>query len=89
MVTASQNLKSGFWGVLRSFNVIAYERYEAVRRHKILRPFGWIAVSVRYLFRVITGKRKHVELKKELAMGQYRKNYYSRLAVFQSEDQTR
>ncbi len=81
--------KSGFMGVLRSFNTIAYERYEPVRKYKILRPFGWIAVGVRYLFRVITGKRKHVDLKKELNMGQYRKNYYSRLEIFKSEDQTR
>ena len=76
-------------GVLRSFNTIAYERYEPVRKYKILRPFGWIAVGVRYLFRVITGKRNHVDLKKELNMGQYRKNYYSRLEIFKSEDQTR
>jgi hypothetical protein len=55
-----------------------------LKKWKILRPFGWFFVGVRYVFRVITGKREKMP-KDTMKIAAMRRKLYGQLEVFKTE----
>lgn len=70
--------------LLRSLNQTAIERYPKLMKVRILRPFGWIILGVRYVFRVFTGRRKKVPAG-TMQMVEMRRKLYQNLRVFDTE----
>lgn len=70
--------------MIRSLNHAALEHYPRLMKLKLLRPFGWIFVGFRYLFRVLTGKRKRVP-RGTMKMVAMRRRLYQQLEVFKTE----
>lgn len=68
--------------LLRGLNNTAIKRYPHLMKCWLLRPFGWLILGVRYVFRVLTGRRKKVPAgtMKVIAM---RKELYQKLSVFE------
>lgn len=71
--------------MIRSLNGAALQQYPRMMRFKLLRPFGWIFVGVRYLFRVLTGKRQKVP-KGTMKMVAMRRKLYQQLEVFKTDN---
>ena len=72
-------------GGLSGLNRIAQTRCPRLMKIKILRPFGWIFLGVRYVFRVLTGKRKKAP-SDTMQMVSMRKKLYQQLAVFETNN---
>lgn len=70
--------------MIRSLNQTALEDYPKVMRFKIIRPFGWIAICFRYLFRVVTGKRKKLPMS-TIQMVAMRKKLYQQFGAFEKK----
>lgn len=70
--------------LLRGLNKEAILRYPRLMKVCILRPFGWVILGVRYVFRVLTGKRKKVP-NGTLKMIALRKRLYQKLEVFNKD----
>lgn len=70
--------------LLRGLNQTAMQRYPRLMKIKIFRPFGWIILGVRYVFRVLTGKRKKVPTG-TMQMVDMRRKLYQQLEVFESK----
>lgn len=70
--------------LIKSLNAVALERYPSLKKWKILRPFGWFFVGVRYVFRVITGKRQKMP-KDTMKIAAMRRKLYGQLEVFKTE----
>lgn len=68
--------------LLRSLNQTAMTRYPRLMKIKIFRPFGWLILGVRYVFRVLTGRRKKVPTG-TMQMVAMRKKLYQQLGVFE------
>ncbi len=68
--------------LLKSLNQTAMIRYPRMMKHKILRPFGCVILSVRYFCRVLTGKRQRVP-KDTMQMVSIRRKLYQQLHVFE------
>ena len=67
--------------MIRSLNQTAIEDYPKAMNIKILRPFGWIAICFRYVFRVLTGKRKKLPMS-TMQMVSMRKKLYQQFNAF-------
>lgn len=67
--------------LLRGLNKTAVKRYPRLMKIRFFRPFGWLILGVRYVFRVLAGKRKAApgDTMKMITM---RKKLYRQLAVF-------
>ncbi|MBE6933603.1 MAG: hypothetical protein E7462_00895 [Ruminococcaceae bacterium] len=70
--------------MIKSLNQKAMKDYPRLMRFGILRPLGWMLLGVRYVFRVLTGKRKKVPADM-MKMVELRKNLYRQLQVFEEE----
>ena len=70
--------------LIRGLNKTAIVRYPRLMRWRIFRPFGWIILSVRYVFRTITGRRKKAP-SDTIQMAAMRKELYQKLNVFEQE----
>ena len=73
--------QSGKTQFIQNLNKFAIERYPQMMKIKFLRPFGWIVVGVRYIFRVLTGKRKMMP-KDTMEMVDMRRKLYQKIGVF-------
>ena len=75
---------NGMKQLIHTLNQNALEVYPRAMKCVLLRPFGWIVLGIRYLFRVCTGRRKKVssDFVKTVNM---RKNLYQQLRAFQTE----
>ena len=58
--------------------------WRSAKKFPILYPIGWAYFSLRYLFRVITGKRKLNLIDNYRKSGE-RKDKYAKLRVFEPE----
>lgn len=67
--------------LLRTLNRIAMERYPRAMKICILRPLGWLIIGVRYIFRVLTGKREMAP-SDTMQMVAMRKSLYQQFEVF-------
>lgn len=70
--------------MLRGLNKAAIDRYPRLMRIVVLRPFGWLILSVRYIFRVLTGKRKKAP-SNTMQMVDLRKKLYFEFATFENK----
>ena len=70
--------------LLRGLNQTAIQRYPRLMKCRILHPFGWMILGVRYVFRVLTGRRKKVPAG-TMQMISLRKNLYQKLEVFDNK----
>ena len=68
--------------MIRGLNRTAIQRYPRLMKCKIFRPFGWIILSVRYVFRVLTGRRKKAP-NDTMQMVAMRRKLYGQLGVFE------
>lgn len=71
--------------MLRGLNKTAIERYPRLMSIAILRPFGWLILGVRYVFRVLTGRRKKAP-SNTMQMVNLRKKLYQEFAVFDIDE---
>lgn len=76
--------RNGVKQLLRSLNKKALKKYPRAMKCVLLRPFGWIVLGIRYVFRVCTGRRKKVSsnFMKTVNM---RKTLYQQLGAFRKE----
>lgn len=72
--------------VAGTLNQKVYADYDFIRRHKILLPAGWVAEGGRYIGLLLTGKRKSRNTSAMLREAAGRKQLYSRMRLFESED---
>lgn len=70
--------------LIQNLNQQALERYPRLMRWRIMRPFGWIILGVRYVFRILTGDRKMMPAK-TMKMVEMRKELYRQLEVFETK----
>lgn len=70
--------------LLRNLNQTAVSRYPRAMKNPILRPFGWLILGVRYVFRVLTGKRKKTP-SDTMQIVSMRKKLYQELAAFETK----
>ena len=68
--------------LLRGLNRTAIQRYPRLMKIRIFRPFGWVILGVRYVFRVLTGKRKKAPTD-TMKMAAMRRKLYQQLGVFE------
>jgi hypothetical protein len=70
--------------LMSSMNKIVDVHWRAAKKFPLLYPIGWICFSIRYLFRVVTKKRKLNVIDNYRKSGE-RKDKYARLRVFEPE----
>lgn len=70
-----------------SLNRIVRQYWPIAAKLPILYPFGWIFFSLRYLFRVLIGKRKSLNAIKTFENSGKRKELYSRLRLYEIEEE--
>ena len=68
--------------MIRGLNRTAIQRYPRLMKFRIFRPFGWIILGVRYIFRVLTGRRKKAPTD-TMQMASMRRKLYQQLGVFE------
>lgn len=79
------NVQSGRFSILvSSMNRMVNYNWRSAKKFPILYPIGWAYFSLRYLFRVITGKRKLNLIDNYRKSGE-RKDKYAKLRVFEPE----
>ncbi|MBQ9977534.1 MAG: nucleotidyltransferase family protein [Clostridia bacterium] len=78
--------KSAHLQFIKSLNSAAKVQFPFIKRHKILHPFGFIALGTRRCFRVLKGTRKMPELKGAIKGANIRKEIYSQFRLFEGED---
>ena len=70
--------------MLRGLNATAAERYPRLMKVKVLRPFGWLIIGVRYIFRVLTGRR-HKAPSDTMQMVAMRRKLYQEIEIFETK----
>ena len=70
--------------MLRGLNKTAITRYPRLMSIAILRPFGWLILGIRYIFRVATGRRRKAP-SNTMQMVNLRKKLYQEFAAFEIE----
>lgn len=73
-----------FVQAFRSLNRIVRSYWKIVERIPLLYPIGWLYFSFRYLFRLITGKRK-LDIANTYKQSGKRKEFYKQLRIFEPE----
>lgn len=76
---------SGLYNLVVGLNNGAKGRYKFIARHKVLQPFGFMIMGVRFLGLLIAGKRKPFNPKKLAQSAANRKNLYEPLQLFKKQ----
>ena len=71
--------------MISTMNELACTPFPFLRKVKVLRPFGWIFLGVRQMFRIVTGKRKMVRVKGLFGAAEHRKKIYMQFHLFETE----
>ena len=74
-----------FVQVFRSLNSIVKTYWRIVDKIPLLYPVGWLYFSFRYLFRLITGKRK-LDFADTYRQSGRRKKFYKKLRIYEPEE---
>lgn len=69
--------------LFKSFNSISYKICPLSKKIKIILPFIWFFIVFRYLFRVITGRRKKVKISTTVSNAGKRRDLYQQLEIFE------
>lgn len=68
LITNKYNCDSGkrsmFSQMIYTLNSVTYEHWPIAKKLVILIPFGWVYYGIRYIFRMIIGKRSKINVKK-------------------------
>lgn len=64
----------------------AVRYFPGLARHKLLRPLAWLAVLLRYGFRVVTGKSIRMDLRREAEMLRERGRVLQKLKLFETAE---
>lgn len=75
--------KSILTNLIKSFNSISYKICPFSKKVRILLPFIWIFIVLRYLARVIAGKRKKMNLSTTVSNANKRQELYKELGIFE------
>ena len=70
---------------LKSLNQIVADNWKLAAKIPLLYPIGWVYFSIRYLIRVILGKRKLNLVDTYVKSGE-RKELYKKLNLFEPEE---
>ncbi len=70
----------------RSLNTAAVTQFPILKRKKILRPFGFIALGTRRVFRVFKGTRSMPKMKGTFTAATQRKEIYKKFHLFETEE---
>ncbi len=76
--------KGKFAQILRSANQAAKLRYHRMAKIPILRHFCIIPLGFRYLFRVLTGKKKRLKIAQNMKQAERRKHIYQQFHLFET-----
>ena len=76
--------KNRFVQIVHSMNRMVEYKWKAAKKMPLLYPVGWACLTVRFLFRVLTGKRQ-LNLGSTLKKSNERKALYESLALFEPE----
>lgn len=68
-----------------SINQLIYTKWEATKKFKILLPLGWVCFGIKRLFMEISGKRKHLNIKKSYVNSKKRREIYKQFHLFEAE----
>lgn len=71
---------------IHSANMVANTEFSVLRKVKILQPFGWILIGTRRLYRVATGKREMIHVKKLFNEAEKRKSIYRQFQLFEMDE---
>lgn len=72
--------------MIHSMNVAAYYQFPVLKKHKTLKPFGWIFLGTRYSFRVVCGKRAKIPVKGIALQAERRKAIYKQFHLFETDN---
>ncbi len=75
--------KSGLWQLIKNKNKQAAKSFSAFKKVKLLYPFGFVFMGIRYAFMVIFGKRKAVNIKNATESAQNRRKLYDQFKLFE------
>ncbi len=71
--------------LIKALNSAAQKRYPVFARCALLKPFGFIPIGIRYIFRTLAGKRKKVQTDKIMQLAKMRSELYSNLRTFEKD----
>ena len=71
--------------VFRSMNHIVDNNWKAAKKCPLLYPVGWVVFTLRFLFRVLVGKRR-VNVVSSFKKGGERTRLYERIKIFEPEE---
>ena len=75
--------KSSFWQLVKNKNKSAAQNFALFKKVKILYPFGFVFMGIRYVFMVLFGKRKAVNIKSATEKAQNRRKLYEQFKLFE------
>lgn len=74
--------------LFRSLNQAAHTRYPVLARLPLLKHMAFVPLGIRYVVRVITGKRPQLGVKGAFAGAEARRKIYEQFALFETEERT-
>ncbi|MCR5060113.1 MAG: nucleotidyltransferase family protein [Saccharofermentans sp.] len=54
----------------------------------VLLPIGWAYIGLRHIFRIVTGRKEKIDIKKTVQGAEKRRELYNRLRLFESSDES-
>lgn len=75
--------KSGISQLISSMNRIVYQKWKISRRMKLFLPIGWIFFGLRYIIRMLMGKRPEIKAVKAINDAEKRTEIYRELGLYE------
>ena len=72
--------------ILKKYVKRAVRYFPTLARHRLLLPLAWLAVLLRYGFRVVTGKSIRMDLRREAEMLRERGRVLQKLKLFETAE---
>lgn len=83
LLISKDGKKSGISQLFSSMNRIVYQKWSISRRIKILLPIGWIFFGLRYIIRMLIGKRPDIHPVKASEEAKKRSEIYRKLKLYE------
>lgn len=68
---------------IKSINDTIYTKWPIIHKFRLLLPLGWFYFGGRYLIRVLTGKRKMINIGKTVSNASERRNLYQQFHLYE------
>jgi len=85
--TGGNMRRTVFGQFLSNLNIRTREVCPFTEKCPLLLPLGWAFLSIRYLLRVLTGKRKPIRLNSAIEGAEKRRRLYAQFALFQTNEE--